>query len=296
MRKCRCMLQILSLTVLISLSVSGTAVFGAEPSSGAADTGAGTAADASAAQNTASAPAKKKLTGKWYSRNGYWYCKRKGRKLKGGIFEVDGKKYLFDRKGRQLTGWRKVGRYKYYFRCAKGKKGYMLAGQKADGIRLKKSGRAAPKGKRAKQKLPLLLEVQKLVDRIVTPEMSKAEKLKACYRYLLQNYHNYVVPEMGHTKGNWDIAYAAFLLDHNCGDCISFAAAFAYCAGAVGYKNVRCVNDGSHCWTEVNGKFYDPHWEKCLHIDCYAIPSSMSGRGGRPDWAAHRTFIRNCDK
>ena len=42
------------------------------------------------------------------------------------------------------------------------------------------------------------------------------------------------------------------------GDCVSYAAAFAYLANAVGMKKVYVICSGGHGWAEIGGKVYDP--------------------------------------
>ena len=239
----------------------------------------------------------KKKKGRWVKKKGYYYyCKANGKKLKKGIHEIGGKKYYFDKKGRQRTGWRKVNGHTYFFRLKNGKGGYMIKGKKVNGIRLKKSGRASPQGERARQKLSLLLEVQKITDGIGKPTTPKDKRLKSCYKYIKRHYNAGIVPALGQTEGNWDLNYLQYMLDHGYGDCLCFATIFAYCATAIGYRNVLCVNNTKHCWAEIEKKFYDPHWDKCLGVDCYGCPASLSGVDGRPHWVDGRFIILNCDK
>ena len=242
-------------------------------------------------------PAKKK-TGKWVRKKGYYYYyDENGKKLKNGIHEIGKKKYYFDRKGRQRTGWRKIKGHAYFFRYENGKGGYMVTGRKVDGIRLKKSGRAAPKGSRARKKLPVLLEIQKQVDGVVKPAMKSSKKLKKCFEYVKNHYGRWVIPELGHSAGDWDLEYVSYMLKYGHGDCYCFGATFAYYANALGFKNVLTVNDDGHGWTEIGGKVYDSHWAAVIGSDkCYAVPDSLSGRDGRPNWAKYRLYSRNCDK
>ena len=235
-------------------------------------------------------------TGKWVKKNGYYYYYRGKKKLKKGIYEIGSRKYCFDKKGRQLTGWRKVGKKVYYFRCKNGKKGYMLTGQEVNGIRLKKTGRAAPKSERAKRKLKILLRARKIADKAVRPTMKKKAKLRACFEYVQKYYRSFVMEELGNSKGSWDLNYAEYMMDHGGGDCYGYAYLFAYLAVSIGCKDVLCVNNGMHGWAEIDGKFYDPHWDLWIKVDCFATPASESGTGGRPHWVGHRHNIKNCDK
>lgn len=236
-------------------------------------------------------------TGKWVKKDGYcYYYTGKKKKLGKGIQTIGKRQYCFDAKGRQLTGWRKVGKDYYFFRCKNGRGGYMVTRQKVDGISLKANGKAVPKDSRAKEKLPLLIRIQKVADSLVKPLTDPSKKLRVCYDYITHRFHNILIGGIDLTRGNWDLKYMAFMLDHGGGDCVSYAATFAYLANAIGYKNVRIVNNGAHAWAEIGDRFYDPHWEQGLHVDCYAAPASLSGTGGRPHWVGRRFHILRCDK
>ena len=246
--------------------------------------------------STLKATSRKKKQG-WVIRKGYvYFYTAEGKKLKNGIHEIGRKKYYFDKKGRQRTGWRKVHGHSYFFRYANGKNGYMVTGKKVDGIRLKKNGRAAPQGTRAKRKLPIVVEVQKLADKVGKPTMRKSKILWRCFEYVKSHYGGAIVPELGHSAGDWDLDYVSYMLKHGSGDCYCFGATFAYYANALGFKNVLTVNDDGHGWTEIDGKTYDVNWAKVIGSQkCYAVPASLSGKDGRPNWAAYRTYWRNCD-
>ena len=42
---------------------------------------------------------------------------------------------------------------------------------------------------------------------------------------------------------------------------MSYGAAFAFMAKAIGYTDVYCCNSGGHGWAEVNHLVYDPEWD-----------------------------------
>ena len=286
-----------AVTAGAAASVSASAAEGASASA-AGSVSAGAAGNASVSpKGSASASATVKQTGKWVRKNGYYYYYRNKKKLKNGIFRIGQKKYCFDKKGRQRTGWRKIGKYKYYFSIRNGKNGYMLAGRKVDGVALKKNGRAAPKGERARKKLPILIKVQQMTDKIVKPTMSKSKKLKICFEYVKNHFSGYDIHDLGHMRQNWELEYAAFMLNNGFGDCYCYAATFAYFANAIGYSHVMSVNSGGHGWTEINGKFYDPNWANVIGTDkCYAVPASLSGVAGRPKWGSYGLYYADCDK
>lgn len=283
--------RILPAALLVILLGSSGAAVPAAPSASPTP-----AASSSSEAAKAAEPAKKQAAGKWVKKKGYYYYYNGRKKLKNGIFKIDGRKYCFDRKGRQLTGWRKSGKKAYYFRNANGKKGYMLTGRKVDGIKLKKSGKAAPSGDRPRKKLKVVLEAQKLADRAVKPDMPKKKKLRAVFEFVQKHFSMRVIPELGVSGSCWDLNYAEYMMEHGCGDCYCYAAVFAYLANAVGYHDVLTVNDTGHGWVEIGGRYYDPHWDLCIKASCYAIPRSLSGTEGRVAFAGNGVNKKNCDK
>jgi len=103
----------------------------------------------------------------------------------------------------------------------------------------------------------------KLVAKVTKSSQSKSEKLRACFDYLQSDSSG--ITEMNpripdYTGMDWMILYANDIFVDNQGNCLSFAAAFAYMAKAVGYKNVYGCNSGGHGWAEIEGLIYDPEW------------------------------------
>ncbi len=238
-----------------------------------------------------------RIKNKWVSSRGYfYYYNAQGKKLKNGIYEIRGKKYCFDEYGRQRGGWRRIGGKTRFFYPGNKGQGYMVTGKKVDGIWLKKDGTAYPFTERARKKLPILLQVQSIVDGIVRPEQKLYEKCRVCFEYVKSHYTDHTIPDLGHISGDWDLTYAGFMLKNGYGDCYCFGATFAYFANAIGYDNALAVNSGGHGWAEIAGRFYDPEWARVIGSDkCYSVPVSLSGTGGRPNWAAYRTYIKNAD-
>lgn len=235
---------------------------------------------------------------KWVTKNQYYYFYNKdGKMLKNGIYQIKGKKYYFDAEGKQRTGWRKVGSGYYFFRDYNAEKGYMIKNATVDGIKLNIYGRAVLKTARNKAKLPIMLRILEITDKITKPGMSAATKKKICFMYARDHFREMTISDLGRTRANWDLTYAKFMLDKGYGDCFAYAAVFAYMANAIGYQSVRVVNDSGHGWTEIGDKFYDVEWSHVIGVDkCYAVPRSMSGKSGRPNWAAYRSIIADVNK
>lgn len=237
-----------------------------------------------------------KLTVRWTKKNGYDYCYVNGKKQKNGIFEIDGKSYYFDKKGRQRTGWRKIKKKIYFFKNSRGKKGYMVKGKKVDGIKINKSGHAVPKTKRAKMKLPILLKCRKIVDELTNPGMTDRQKQRKCFDYVNTYFNSNYVPDLSR-EANWDLVYTDKMLEYGYGDCYSHAVTFAYLAHAAGSKNVSCIHNGGHCWAKIGNRYYDPHWERCTEVPCFAVPKSGCGKYGRPNWPGESPkYIKKCNK
>ena len=105
-----------------------------------------------------------------------------------------------------------------------------------------------------------LNNAKKVVAKVTNSRMTKAQKLQACYNWVISK--PYVTRRPFTNSPGWP---AVFANDHfvlGGGNCHSDAAAFAYLAKALGYKNIYVCTDepGSrgHSWTEINGLVYDP--------------------------------------
>lgn len=107
-----------------------------------------------------------------------------------------------------------------------------------------------------------LWRAMKVVAKITDSSMTKAEKLKVCFKYAQTNYTE-MNPRVPHYHGDgWVTLYANDMFVDGRGNCFSYAAAFGYMAKAIGYTNVYICNSGGHGWTEIDGKVYDPEWGK----------------------------------
>lgn len=99
--------------------------------------------------------------------------------------------------------------------------------------------------------------------------MSKSEKLKACWNYVVGNIHYSIYyPDLN--KSGWQKELALRTLTTKGGNCYGFACAFAALASEVGYDpyivcgRIVGTRDGAadgltrHAWVRINGLNYDP--------------------------------------
>jgi len=103
----------------------------------------------------------------------------------------------------------------------------------------------------------MLYDAMKLLPEITTEDMTREEKLRACFDFI--KGHSEGISRSPHLlRIEWPEVYAADIFEGEGGNCCSFAAAFAYLARAVGYTEVYACNSGGHGWAEVDGLIYDP--------------------------------------
>jgi hypothetical protein len=107
-----------------------------------------------------------------------------------------------------------------------------------------------------------LFKALKLVSSLTTADMSKVQKLRKCYNYL-QTETSESSPRIPHMRTlDWPIIYANDIFDYKSGNCLSYAAAFAFMAKAIGYDEVYACHSGGHGWTEIEGLVYDTEWQR----------------------------------
>ena len=181
------------------------------------------------------------------------YFFTKSRKKKGqaytGLKTISGKKNYFttsgSKKGQMITGWKKISKAYYYF----GEDGA------SDSSKTVNSSRKSDKTGTAAQKV--YKRAQAVVEQITTEDMTKAQKLKACFNYVMK--YTGRRPRTPHYCGkDWPVVYANDMFLEGSGNCFSYAAAFAYMAKACGYTEVYACNSTGHGWVEIGGKVYDP--------------------------------------
>lgn len=201
-------------------------------------------------------------------------------KLANGQIKIDGKTFTFEN-GTLRTGYQKINGKTYYYDASGNLKkngivgsaseGYCYADKNGvidftyrNGITYGGYDWLVLDGKAYKvtdEDDETLFRALKLVNRVTDSSMSKSEKLRACFDHL-QNYdyveRNPRIPD--YTGMDWPIIYANDIFEDDQGNCLSFAAAFAYMAKAIGYKNVYGCHSGGHGWCEIEGLIYDPEW------------------------------------
>ena len=103
---------------------------------------------------------------------------------------------------------------------------------------------------------------REIIHSTVNTSMNENEKLQACFQWVVKHYSYAEVPCNGE-KG-WTSKSGETMLRRGIGDCRGLAVGFAYLASELGFKETYLCQDsknvfsGSHCWTSVNGKYYDP--------------------------------------
>ena len=238
-----------------------------------------------------SVEAKKHKPGWFMSKKGYaYYYDENCQMVKNKVIKINDKCYYFDKKGRQHVGWVKYKKHYYYFKIAPMAKGYRVSKKTVNGIKTNERGRAINN----RRKVRLLTEANKIVFSITNFKMSQKKKNRACFMYMrkirwinLTGFKN---------VKDWDMLYAEYAIFQNKGDCYVGGCGFAYLAAAAGAKKVYAESSGGHGWAEINGRYYDPNWSMVIGVDkCYRVPSSLSGRDGRPGWARSKAFVKRID-
>ena len=110
-----------------------------------------------------------------------------------------------------------------------------------------------------------------LLKECTNASMTNEQKLYASFRYL-QKITTEMNPRIPHYTGNdWHLIYANDIFVNRKGNCMSYGAAFAFMAKAIGYNSVYACNSGGHGWAEVNGLVYDPEWDMHHSRSFYAL-------------------------
>lgn len=104
-------------------------------------------------------------------------------------------------------------------------------------------------------------EIDRIVAEVTTPEMTREEKLFACYSFMTVHSQNYIpnndhVPR-GQDCSEWAETYMLRLIEMGGGNCYCYAAEFYYLARRVGWWQARAVSgatarrDVDHGWVEM---------------------------------------------
>lgn len=123
----------------------------------------------------------------------------------------------------------------------------------------------------------MLYDAMALLPSIINENMTKEEKLRACFDYI-KGLTEGVSRSPHDTSMAWPEVYAADIFEGTGGNCFSFAAAFAYLVRAAGYTEVYACNSGGHGWADVDGLIYDPeraansYLNPCFGLDYQYVP------------------------
>ena len=238
--------------------------------------------------------------------NGKYYFYKNGKKQKNVWKTVNGKKYYFKKGGQAATGSYKIKK-KYYIFNEKGVfKKYKSEKPLTVGKNVyfvSKKGMAAPGWHVYKNKLyyaktsglcaksqtvdgilftnksyaanttnaKLKMKARSIVASITTSKMSKAQKRRACWNYMVRRgrFH-YALKYPNLSKKGWQRSTALNMLSTKSGNCYSFACGFAALTKEIGDRPVVIcgrvsgrrdhASDGMtrHSWVQIGGKNYDP--------------------------------------
>ncbi|MBQ3889125.1 MAG: hypothetical protein II738_05200 [Clostridia bacterium] len=190
-----------------------------------------------------------------------------GRVRQQGYVTEGGKTYYYDAKGNLkkngIVGDSKSG-YRYADKNGVVDKTYQGALEQGGAKWIVENGKAY---KAVNEHDVTLYRAFKEVEACTTPSMTKAQKLKASFKHIQgMNERNPRIPH-NHDKG-WELVYANDVFVDRCGNCMSYGAAMAFMARAIGYKETYACNSGGHGWAEIEGKVYDPEWS--IHYHSYS--------------------------
>lgn len=181
---------------------------------------------------------------------------------KNSLIDVGENTYYVSPKGTAISGWQVVGKKLYSVK----KSGAVRKSVKYKGIELTKTGAA-----KSCQDTKIKIRTVKTVASITKPGMTKKQKLKACWKYLVSRRRfRYSSKYPNLRKKGWQRQTAENMLRTRSGNCYSFACAFAAMANEIGYDayvvcgRVSGTRDGArdgltrHAWVRINGRNYDP--------------------------------------
>lgn len=210
-----------------------------------------------------------------------YYIRANGKKAVGWV-KIQNKYYYFKKNGtlNPKTGLVKIGKYTYYIgkngsRCEPGirkykkksyyfdKNGRLVTNKRAYQIK-NKYYNISSKG--VLEKISALeaqceKETQKFISRHTKSSMTKQQKLRACFNYLLA-YMRYRPQspnwsEFKQKEWYYKRAINTFRSPTLDGNCYSFACTVASCAKELGYKPTVVVITADHGFVMIDGKYYD---------------------------------------
>lgn len=264
----------------------------------AAEEAAGNTAETVETQETAETKSGLVKEGRYYR-----YYGRNGQRYKNRWAKINGRRYFFNEKGNAVTyslkrgryvyvfdtmgrllqpsraAVKKVGKYSYYVdtrgRASTGwmiiknrlyyadSKGRLYKNRTREGVTFTKYGYAKDDTASRLKKTTM-----NIVSKITNSRMTQAQKLRACWNYVLGNVRYVSYYPSGRTGWQRELAYLA--LAQGGGNCYGFACAFSALAREIGYNpylvcgRVSGSRDGAadgmtrHCWVLIDGAYYDP--------------------------------------
>ena len=111
----------------------------------------------------------------------------------------------------------------------------------------------------------------KSVAECTNDDMTKEEKLRACFDHLKNDYLEGVRHDPPYYEMDWPILYANDIFMYGKGDCFSYGAAMAFMGKAIGCDECYACNSGGHGWAEIEGLVYDPEWSMHSETEWYAV-------------------------
>lgn len=195
---------------------------------------------------------------------------------KNRMVTVLGKKfYIISNSGNPATGYF-IYKNNLYYADSKGRC-YLNRSRDNGQLYFTSSGAA-----RKNSNVLLKMKTMQTVASITNSRMSKAQKLRACWEYMVKwDNFNYGGNDPDRTQKEWYRTTALKMLQSKNGTCYSFACAFAALAKEVGYKNIKLIIGYDHCWVTINGKHYDPqaHWSGWIR-NVYGLDTHPVGTDG----------------
>lgn len=196
--------------------------------------------------------------------------------VQNGWYKFGNGDVKYFRNGRYLTGAQRIGNYRYIFSPSgvrvqrnihyKGILYYIddygrIVGWKKGSFCYYSNGRRMSQYK--SQEYSAYQNARTVIQSVTTKRMTKGQKLETCFRWVMRvHYGGWRRFDQGGPA--WYAVQANDMFERRRGDCIGYAAVFAYIAKALGYQNVYiCANaprsnNHAHAWTEINGRVYDP--------------------------------------
>lgn len=171
-----------------------------------------------------------------------------------GLTKVGERYYYFDSRGQMKTGTFTVGENTYYMSDSGVLEAWKSKTAHYDSKNNKMTSVQA-------EDFDTLQRAKAVVAQITTPSMTSEQKLRKCFDWVVSKY--YATRRKFTNAEGWPAVYANDHFIYGSGNCQSDAAAFAYLAEALGYKNVYVCADSTgwglpHSWAEINGLIYDP--------------------------------------